>query len=73
MQKETATEFVKSLTKTDDRIAQIAGYHRRLNTSVASFQVHVFHKFLTVCQLMLRLSFTDYIAFRYLRLAGAKR
>jgi len=39
VQNETATEFMKSLTKTDDRIAQIAAYYRRLDASVASFQV----------------------------------
>jgi hypothetical protein len=32
---------MKSLTKTDDRIAQIAGYYRELDASVASFQVPV--------------------------------
>jgi len=39
VQNETVTEFMKSLTKTDERIAQIAAYYRRLDASVASFQV----------------------------------
>jgi hypothetical protein len=39
--KEAATEFMKSLTKTDDRIAQIAAYYHQLNASVALFQVRI--------------------------------
>ena len=41
MQQETATEFMKSLTKTNDRIAQIESYYRELDASVVSFQVRV--------------------------------
>lgn len=39
VQKETDTEFMKSLSKKDDRIAQIEAYYHQLDASVASFQV----------------------------------
>jgi len=39
--KETATEFMKSLTKTNDRIAQIAAYYHQLDASVTSFQARI--------------------------------
>jgi hypothetical protein len=37
--KETATEFMKSLIQTNDRIAQIASYYDELNASAALFHV----------------------------------
>ena len=39
VQKETTTEFLKSLPHSDDRVAKIAAYYRQLDASIASFQV----------------------------------
>jgi hypothetical protein len=39
VQKQTVTGFMKSLSAKDERVAQIETYYRRIETSIASFQV----------------------------------
>ena len=49
--KESAIEFMKSLTKTDERVAQIANYYHQINESIAPFQVRVPQMLALLCNL----------------------